>query len=151
MSAQQQLLADQHLGLADIPASVENRRATPAVRGQVEPVRPVEPLGQHLQLQDLADPVGTWRPARRGHQVPAPGHTDGSIAVYLAERGVLFTGDTVVSTEGWPIPGVFNVDRPALLDPIRRLSELDANPACFGHTEPFRGDVPAVLAQVASS
>lgn len=87
-----------------------------------------------------------------GAQILAvPGHTDGSIAVHLPEHRVLFTGDTVASIEGRPIAGVFNVDRPALLDSIRRLSELDAKLACFGHGEPFRGDVPAVLAQVASS
>ena len=64
---------------------------------------------------------------------------------------MLFAGDTVASTEGRPVPGVFTVNRSRLLDSIRRLSEVDANLACFGHGEPFRGDVPAVLAQVASS
>ncbi len=42
------------------------------------------------------------------HVVHVPGHTDGSIALYLPARGVLFTGDTVAAApaDGTPVTGV---------------------------------------------
>ncbi|WP_328449379.1 MBL fold metallo-hydrolase [Amycolatopsis sp. NBC_00438] len=66
-----------------------------------------------------------------------PGHTDGSIAIHLPEHGVLFTGDSVTQMEGAAMPGVFNTDRPRLLESFRRLAALNVEIACFGHMDPF--------------
>ncbi|MEU0005829.1 MBL fold metallo-hydrolase [Streptomyces sp. NPDC006314] len=76
-----------------------------------------------------------------------PGHTDGSIALFLPAEGVLFTGDTVAASpvDGSVMPGVFNLDRPRLLASVGRLAELDAEVACFGHGDPVMGDAAAVL------
>ncbi|MFF5310922.1 MBL fold metallo-hydrolase [Streptomyces massasporeus] len=70
--------------------------------------------------------------------VHVPGHTHGSIALHLPEHGVLFTGDTVAASpvDGTVMPGVFNLDRPQVLAACRRLAELDAEMACFGHGDP---------------
>ncbi|MER7918459.1 MULTISPECIES: MBL fold metallo-hydrolase [unclassified Streptomyces] len=93
--------------------------------------------------------------------VHVPGHTDGSIALFLAAEGVLFTGDTVaalpaegVLSPGDPvaapaehtlIPGVFNLDRDRLLASVRRLAGLGAEVACFGHGDPVLRGAAAAL------
>lgn len=74
-----------------------------------------------------------------GAQVIAvPGHTPGSVAVYLPAHRVLFTGDTVAASPagGSALLGVFNQDEDAMLAGFRRLAELDVDTACFGHGDP---------------
>jgi glyoxylase-like metal-dependent hydrolase (beta-lactamase superfamily II) len=74
--------------------------------------------------------------------VAVPGHTAGSIALYLPQPGVLFTGDIMARDPQTrdpqtPImPGVFNVDPSQAADSFKRLAALDAEIACFGHGEP---------------
>ncbi|MEU8967886.1 MBL fold metallo-hydrolase [Streptomyces monashensis] len=82
--------------------------------------------------------------------VHVPGHTDGSIALFLPAEGVLFTGDTVAASpvDGTVIPGVGNLDLPQLLDSLGRLAELDADVMCFGHGDPVIGGAATVLRQV---
>ncbi|MER7458852.1 MBL fold metallo-hydrolase [Micromonospora sp. NPDC126480] len=72
--------------------------------------------------------------------ISTPGHTDGSIALYLPQHGVLFTGDVVAHHQGSVIPGVFNLDRDQVVASFRRLAELDARVVCFGHGAPLRHD-----------
>ncbi|MGW4567709.1 MBL fold metallo-hydrolase [Streptomyces sp. NPDC004561] len=81
-----------------------------------------------------------------------PGHTDGSIALWLPAAGVLFTGDTVAASpaDGAVMPGVFNLDRPRLLASLGRLAGLDAEVACFGHGDPVLRGASAVLRAVAA-
>jgi glyoxylase-like metal-dependent hydrolase (beta-lactamase superfamily II) len=88
--------------------------------------------------------------------VSIPGHTDGSIAIHLPAHGVLFAGDTVAWAEGMGIiPGVFNVDRAALLDSFRRLADLDSDVVCVGHGTSVVGGAGAAMrnaiAEVVSS
>ncbi|GAA2837076.1 MBL fold metallo-hydrolase [Crossiella cryophila] len=63
--------------------------------------------------------------------IGAPGHTPGSIAVWLPS-GVLFLGDAVVNVTELSV-GVFNVDSELARKSFARLSELDFEIACFGH------------------
>lgn len=65
-----------------------------------------------------------------------PGHTDGSIAIHLPSRGVLFTGDTIANV-GTVMLGTFNQDRAQTVTAFKRLAELDVQTACFGHGEPI--------------
>jgi glyoxylase-like metal-dependent hydrolase (beta-lactamase superfamily II) len=66
-----------------------------------------------------------------------PGHTPGSLAVYLPAHRVLFTGDTIGTTPaGEVMLGVFNQDETQQLESFRRLAALDVETACFGHGEP---------------
>ena len=70
--------------------------------------------------------------------VAVPGHTPGSIALYLPRHRVLFTGDAAArGPDGTVTCGVFNVDRARAADSLRRLAGLDAAVACFGHGEPL--------------
>jgi glyoxylase-like metal-dependent hydrolase (beta-lactamase superfamily II) len=78
--------------------------------------------------------------------VAVPGHTPGSVAVYLPRHRVLFTGDAVARRpNGEVICGVFNVDRAQAADSLRRLAGLDTTVACFGHGEPLTRDATAGL------
>jgi glyoxylase-like metal-dependent hydrolase (beta-lactamase superfamily II) len=75
-----------------------------------------------------------------------PGHTPGSLAVYLPANRVLFTGDTVAATPaGEVVLGVFNQDEDQQLESFRRLAELDVETACFGHGEPVVGGAGAAM------
>jgi glyoxylase-like metal-dependent hydrolase (beta-lactamase superfamily II) len=76
-----------------------------------------------------------------GRIVGAPGHTPGSIALFLPAPGVLFTGDTIAfsSGHGQPILGPFNVDRTAAIQSVRKLAKLEFEVACFGHGPPIVG------------
>ncbi|HLT10113.1 MAG TPA: MBL fold metallo-hydrolase [Micromonosporaceae bacterium] len=86
-----------------------------------------------------------------GAQVLAtPGHTDGSLALYLPAHGVLFTGDIVAEHSGEVMLGVFNLDREVTADSFRRLAGLDVDVACFGHGEPVVGDAAARLREASA-
>lgn len=69
--------------------------------------------------------------------VAAPGHTPGSLGLYLPEAQVLFTGDSIArGLDGAVILGVFNADRPQAKLAAQRLAELNSTVACFGHGDP---------------
>lgn len=73
--------------------------------------------------------------------VPAPGHTPGSVAIYLPRHQVLFAGDTVARRpNGTVTGGVFNVDRAQAAASLRRLADLDPTVVCLGHGEPITRD-----------
>jgi glyoxylase-like metal-dependent hydrolase (beta-lactamase superfamily II) len=78
--------------------------------------------------------------------VAVPGHTPGSVAIYLPMHRVLFTGDAVARrTDGTVVLGVFNVDRAQAAASLRLLADLDTTVACFGHGEPVTDDAAAQL------
>jgi glyoxylase-like metal-dependent hydrolase (beta-lactamase superfamily II) len=76
--------------------------------------------------------------------VAVPGHTPGSIALYLPRHQVLFTGDAAArSQDGKVVCGVFNVNRAQAAASFRRLADLNVAVACFGHGEPLTRDAAA--------
>jgi len=82
--------------------------------------------------------------------VAVPGHTPGSIALYLPRHRVLFTGDAVArGPDGEVICGLFNIDRSQAAASFRRLASLSVAVACFGHGEPLTEDTAATLAAAA--
>lgn len=82
--------------------------------------------------------------------VGVPGHTPGSVAIYLPRRKVLFAGDAATHRgDGNVICGVFNVDRAQAAASLRKLASLDAIVTCFGHGEPLV-DAAAVALQGAA-
>jgi glyoxylase-like metal-dependent hydrolase (beta-lactamase superfamily II) len=90
------------------------------------------PAAVHRELQD-GDSLDIGKGALVVH---VPGHTPGSIALYLPAEHLLFTGDAAASL-GQPIVGVFNVDPAQAKDSFRRLSALDFDAAAFGHGPPI--------------
>jgi glyoxylase-like metal-dependent hydrolase (beta-lactamase superfamily II) len=84
--------------------------------------------------------------------VAVPGHTPGSIALYLPRHQVLFTGDAAARGQnGKVICGVFNVNRTQAAASFRRLAGLSVAVACFGHGEPLSRDAAAALEAAARS
>lgn len=84
-----------------------------------------------------------------GSPVPVrtPGHTDGHTAVHLPGRGVLLTGDALVT--GHPtsrrtgpqlLPSFFDHDRAGAIAALKELGEVEADVLLPGHGEPHRGD-----------
>ncbi|WP_431933995.1 MBL fold metallo-hydrolase [Nonomuraea jabiensis] len=108
------------------------------------PAAPSCRVDRELEAGDTIDFGGGAR------VIHTPGHTDGSIAVHLPRFGVLFTGDTVAHVNGQVMPGVFNLDRAALLSSFRRLAGVDVQLACVGHGEPLP-DAHAALTAAAAA
>ncbi|MBF4463233.1 MULTISPECIES: MBL fold metallo-hydrolase [unclassified Rathayibacter] len=68
--------------------------------------------------------------------IAVPGHTPGSIAVYLPEASAILTGDAVAELNGNVIVGIFNTDRDSAVRSLRALSATGAEAAGYGHGEP---------------
>ncbi|MGV9801783.1 MBL fold metallo-hydrolase [Mycobacterium sp. NPDC003449] len=75
-----------------------------------------------------------------------PGHTPGSIALYLPTADAVLTGDAVAEFDGQIILGVFNTDRCAAAESASRLAATGAQIAGFGHGEPVLADAAARIA-----
>ena len=78
--------------------------------------------------------------------IAVPGHTPGSVALYLPRHRVLFSGDAVARRQDGTVScGVFNVSRAQAAASLRRLATLDITVACFGHGEPLTRGATAEL------
>lgn len=77
------------------------------------------------------------------HVIATPGHTDGSIAVWLATTGVLFTGDTVANGTSGMMLGPFNTDRAQARKSVVRIAQAPARTVCFGHGDPLTDETGA--------
>lgn len=71
------------------------------------------------------------------HVIGTPGHTDGSIAVWLPQHRVLFTGDVVANGTHGLCLGPFNTDRARARESVVGLSQRPAETVCFGHGDPL--------------
>jgi len=79
-----------------------------------------------------------------GAQVIAtPGHTDGSIAIWVPGHGVLFTGDIVANGPSGLLLGPFNTDRARARESLAALAQTPAQVVCFGHGDPLVGGAGA--------
>lgn len=75
-----------------------------------------------------------------------PGHTPGSIALYLPDADTILTGDAVAEFHGEVILGVFNVDRQAATRSLTKLAATGAQIAGFGHGEAVLHNASARIA-----
>ena len=77
----------------------------------------------------------------RAKVIHAPGHTPGSIALYLPQRRLLFAGDAAANAMGLGPPrglyGLYNEDQAAARESFKRLALLDFDAAFFGHGKPL--------------
>ncbi|MEV6168074.1 MBL fold metallo-hydrolase [Streptomyces sp. NPDC051954] len=90
--------------------------------------------------------------------VALAGHTPGSTAYFFADRGLLFTGDALVTADGFTdrtgptiVSRCFTHDSRAALTSLDRLDELTAEPSAElllpGHGEPFAGGIRTATRQ----
>jgi glyoxylase-like metal-dependent hydrolase (beta-lactamase superfamily II) len=105
----------------------------PLAESIIPRVPPAQPVQVDRELEDGDTTAGG------GVIVSVPGHTPGSIALLVPDLSVLFTGDTIASFNGNPIPGVFNIDTAQMLESVRRQAKLTFDVACFGHGDPLVG------------
>jgi glyoxylase-like metal-dependent hydrolase (beta-lactamase superfamily II) len=86
-----------------------------------------------------------------------PGHTAGSAALHLPERGIVFVGDAfatlsaLTGARGPLTVPQFNADTRQALASLDRLAGLDAHLALPGHGEPWRGDLAEAVRLVRAS
>ena len=85
--------------------------------------------------------------------VHAPGHTPGSAAILFEDRGVLCTGDAMVTLNAVTgatgprlAPAAFSSDSAGARASLARLEGLSAELVLPGHGEPFRGTPAAAVA-----
>jgi ribonuclease/clavin/mitogillin len=70
--------------------------------------------------------------------IDTPGHTLGSISLYLRQEGVLFTGDTVLGLGTVVIFPPPHGDMALYMQSLERLQTYDASLLCPGHGPPVR-------------
>lgn len=94
-----------------------------------------------------------------GRPVPVhtPGHTAGHCALHLPDRGVVFSGDALVTRDVLTgakgprlSPDPFNDDSEEAARSLDRIRELEADVLLPGHGEPYRGG-PAKAVEIARS
>ena len=80
--------------------------------------------------------------------VHAPGHTDGSAALLLEDRGIMFTGDVLCTWNAYTgrtgpqiMPSGLNTDTPRALVSLANLTGIQAGMLLPGHGEPWTGGV----------
>lgn len=130
---------------------IAHRADAPVVRGARPPLPPKLSADEHEPHRWItgrlapAPPVGVDREVDDGdvlelaggaEVIATPGHTPGSIALHLREHGILITGDTASEHLGRVLLGAFNVDGAAAAASLRRLADVPAEVAVFGHGEP---------------
>ncbi len=171
-----------HLGFADkarkergVPVSVHEadaRLARGKVKNPAKGTGPVRPLPL-LAFIALAMRKGGWHIDRIGQvatfgdgatlDVPGsprvihvPGHTPGSAALHLVDRGVVFVGDafaTIAVTTGIVGPQIapFTANAEQALASLDRLAGIDAELLLPGHGAPWVAGTGAAVAAVRES
>ncbi|MBN1689596.1 MAG: MBL fold metallo-hydrolase [Dehalococcoidia bacterium] len=101
---------------------------------------PLVPLLRTAPVKvDIVVKGGEELPVAGGIRVlHTPGHTPGSICVFLRQRGLVMTGDLLAQRLGIRLPALsFTVDVGQVQDSVRKLAEEDFETACFGHGSPL--------------
>jgi len=86
--------------------------------------------------------------------VHAPGHTDGSAAILLEDRGILFTGDVLCTHNSYTgragpqiMPSGLNADTQQALASLANLTGIKAGMLLPGHGEPWTEGVEEAIRQ----
>ena len=83
--------------------------------------------------------------------VHAPGHTAGSIALFLPDQKLLIVGDALQYRLGrrlTPPAAAVTQDPEQAMESLRNLLKLDFHTICFSHFPPFHGGARAALRQM---
>jgi glyoxylase-like metal-dependent hydrolase (beta-lactamase superfamily II) len=111
---------------------------------KIIPVREVSGFGDGEVLEVPGSP----------RVVHAPGHTGGSAAILLEDRGILFTGDVLCTHNAYTgragpqiMPSGLNADTPQALASLANLTGINADVLLPGHGEPWTGGVEEAIRQ----
>lgn len=122
---------------ASLPASSALRRALVWLMDRAFSSPPCK-VDRALQDGDVVQALGGLR------VVHAPGHTPGNVALYQAQRQILFCGDTLFNSlpfsrnQGIQAPPrLFSVDPEQARSSAKALAELPIKVVCFGHGDPI--------------
>jgi glyoxylase-like metal-dependent hydrolase (beta-lactamase superfamily II) len=106
-----------------------------------------EPVPVSMRLKD-GDLISFPTEVRVVH---LPGHTPGSIGLYLPDKGTVIVGDALQYKFGWrlypPAPGVTQCSRTAMRS-LEKLLSLDFHTICFSHFPPLRNNAKDALRQL---
>lgn len=85
--------------------------------------------------------------------IATPGHSPGHVCFWQPERKILFAGDVLMnafSLSGLRLPfAIATPDMAEDIRSIRKIAELDAGIACFGHGEPITHDAASAIRALA--
>lgn len=87
--------------------------------------------------------------------IHTPGHTSGHAGFHLVDRGVLLTGDALITVDVWDesrrgpqvIRPPFNLDHARAVGSLDRFADLAAEVVVPGHGRPFRGTPAQAVAE----
>jgi hydroxyacylglutathione hydrolase len=79
-----------------------------------------------------------------------PGHTPGSICLYLEDKDLLIAGDLLAHRFGLRLPARgFTVDIAQEIQSVKRIASLEFDIICFGHGSPIRHQAHKAVADFA--
>ena len=82
-----------------------------------------------------------------------PGHTMGSVALFIPKHRILFAGDAAISAIGLGPPAgpfaLFNEDTEQAVHSFKKLAALDFDRAFFGHGKPLDGEAATLFRRAA--
>jgi glyoxylase-like metal-dependent hydrolase (beta-lactamase superfamily II) len=120
----------------------------PYIDGRLPQPGPARPEWLHDTLAPLhglwaTDPVAVDMLVGDGDELPVlggikvlhtPGHTPGSISLFLEKEGLVIVGDVLSNTTGLSLPSkAFTIDLAQEINSIKRVASLDFAMICFGH------------------
>jgi glyoxylase-like metal-dependent hydrolase (beta-lactamase superfamily II) len=80
-----------------------------------------------------------------------PGHTPGSICLYLQDKDLLIAGDLLANRFGLKLPsGSFTADINQEIQSVKRVTGLEFDIICFGHGSPIMHDASHTIADFAN-
>ncbi len=83
--------------------------------------------------------------------IHTPGHTPGSICLWLRKQSVLIVGDMLANRFGLRLPALsFTVDIAEEIRSINKIAVLDFETICFGHGSPIKKRAREAVAKFAA-
>lgn len=102
-----------------------------------------------------AQPAAVDISVRDGDELPilggarvlhTPGHTPGSICLFLQQERLIFAGDVLNNRLGLGLPSkAFSIDMAQNIRAIKRLAALNLKIVCFGHGSPLTHNASAAI------
>lgn len=113
----------------------------------------------HFRTAGTPEPVRELVPFADGNELPGglraiktEGHTPGHCVFHAPERGLLFAGDHLCTTNPLTgrngveiLPRPLNVSSEAMLASLDRIEPLEAHVVLFGHGDPYDGDTRSAV------